>query len=717
MKSNPNKHLKAVLSQLGLLDEQTEVSNALVTKAAQWACGKSDFSFEDNQIVALRPVLETLKGKTSNHWFQPNELSLTLDFFPKSAPPDADSIKKRISEIEKVAASAGDNLLTALHVHTASLAVSKDIDDLPLFDFIKTTAAIAHCLENGNGQLHLAGGSISGIQSYLYDIVSKRAGKLLKGRSFYLQLLSDSLAERFLEWFELSDDHIVYSSGGGFYILMPANDNVKNRFEDFKSEVIKKIYKWHGINLSCEFAISGAFTEKTDVPKIWDDLLQNLNTAKNQRLSHNSALLKDLIFPIEQGGSTLRDEITNEEISDPSEIDFIGSGVDRIAVTKFTKKQVEVLGKNLKSAKFWAIKQPGETVAGDWFTDPLGYQHRLFAERPNGMSFKVLNAIEVQAPFVFYGGNETPRFNEENIKFSDSIETEVGHPITFDAIAHADEGKTLNRLGILRMDVDNLGKIFSDDIGSRPSFARYAAVSRSLDWFFKGYLNTIHAEICPSSGERFSERTIIIYSGGDDLFIVGRWLEVLEMARSIQTNFEKWSGGNLTISGGLAILPDKFPVMQGAKLAGEKEKTAKRYLLCEQKLKNAVCFFDNAIHWEKEMKVVEELKKTLERWLKVGLDNSILKKIDQHAVSRKEQEKHGGSPRWIWNMVYDFGRVAQKRGIESIAHEIRDVAKKATFEDFQFNEKKRAVPFLYLLQTAARWVELETRTIKKDKNT
>lgn len=709
-----DKYLQAICHALGLPGDSGGIPPEKIALACRWAAG-AEYRPEPYEARALQPVLATLKNRKTDLWMPPVELSLESSFFPTPEKPNSTDLEKRLADLKKSLASATpQNRLTCLQYHASTLAVSESLPDLPLYDFIKTAGAILHCLDHGKGQLRLAGGSISGIQSYLYDIVSKRAGKLLKGRSFYLQLLTDSLTERFLETFVLSDAHIVYSSGGGFYVLMPDYDEVFGKFEDFRSEVIKQIYKRHGINLTCEFALSESFDENADTPKIWDELLQKLQESKTQRLSHNLALLEDLLYPIEQGGLTVRDEITNEEITDPDDVDYIGRDDDQITVKKSTKQQVEVLGKNLKSAKYWATAQQDVRATGDWFTDPLGYQHRLFSQKPNEVNFKELNEVNATNPFAFYGGNKTPLFTEENIQFADSIETEVGDPITFDALAHAEKGATLNRLGILRMDVDNLGKIFSDDIGSPASFARYAAVSRSLDWFFKGYLNTIHGEVCEASGQKFSERTVIIYSGGDDLFIVGRWLETLEMACRIRKEFKKWSGGNLSISGGVAILPDKFPVMQGANLAGEKEKSAKNYLLDGQKLKNAVCFFDQTLNWENEIPVVEELKKMLERWLAAGVDNSILKKIDQHAKSRKEQEKYRESPRWIWNMVYDFGRFSQKRGLELLAPEIRELAKRATLEDFEFKQKKRAVPFLYLLQTAARWVELERRTLLKD---
>ncbi len=702
------------------MDDDNKVPLDVLHQAARWACGRDGFSFSRVEFLALRPVLETLIGRNgkreAKHWFHPNELSLKADFFPivDTSPSQAD-IDKRIAHLKHALNKTDANLLAALQFHGSTVAVTPDLPDLPLYDFVKTTAAIAQCLDTGNGKLRLVGGSISGIQSYLYDIVSKRAGKLLKGRSFYLQLLSDSLVETLLEKFGLSECHVVYSSGGGFYLLLPDNGRkTDDDFENFKSNVTGKIYAKHKTTLGCEFAISEAFDKHGKIDGkngVWDALIQQLAKAKNQRLSQNLDLRNDFLFPVEQGGNAIRDEITNDEI-DTDEVDSLGIGDDKITVSKFTKRQIENLGKKLKETKFWVTANPESTVRNEseWFVDPLGYQHRLFesiAQSYENLMVRELNNPVLDSIPTFYGGFKSPKFTAENTHLSDIPETSIDDPITFDVIAQADENKSLHRMGILRMDVDGLGKIFSENIGLPVSFARYSAISRSLDWFFKGYLNTIHSQ--------FFERTVIIYSGGDDLFIVGRWLETLEMACEIQKEFKKWSCGNLSLSGGLAILPAKFPVMQGAELAGEKEEQAKGYTRNGTKEKNALAFFDRALSWEQEMPEVFKTKDLLE-WLldRTGgrVETSILRKIDMHAESRKQQEKDKSSPRWMWNMIYDFGRFADKTPNQEAKALIRGLAKQATLEDIEFRQKKRAVPFLYILQTAARWVELERRTRK-----
>ena len=105
-------------------------------------------------------------------------------------------------------------------------AVYKSKPDISLYDHLKTTCAIADCLfkENDseyidklieiltmeeyteedeellkNDKFILIGGDISGIQKFIYTVISKGAVKGLKGRSYYLELLSEIVARHIVE--------------------------------------------------------------------------------------------------------------------------------------------------------------------------------------------------------------------------------------------------------------------------------------------------------------------------------------------------------------------------------------------------------------------------------------------------------------------------------------------------------------------------------------
>jgi len=86
----------------------------------------------------------------------------------------------------------------------------------------------------------------------------------------------------------------------------------------------------------------------------------------------------------------------------------------------------------------------------------------------------------------------------------------------------------------------------------------------------------------------------VVYAGGDDLFIIGHWLDAMEAAFDINRYFHKFTGNDfVTISGGLAIEHEKFPVYQFAKLAEKAEDTAKK-----KDDKNAITLFpERAFGW------------------------------------------------------------------------------------------------------------------------
>ena len=665
------------------------------------------------QPVALCPVLETVKNKKGTHYISPQILKISDAFFPQIEMPSATALAEQYRNLQQVLSDNPNNLLSALHCHASSLAAGKYHNDLSLYDCIKVASAISHCLDNGNGKLRLAGGSISGIQTYLYDIISKRANKLLKGRSFYIQLLSDSLADALLESFGLSPCHIIYSSGGGFYIIMPDIENIEDRFQDFTTTITEKIYAQHGTNLNVEFALTNAFGQEKNIVDLWEELFIKLGEKKLQRLSDNPKMLKELLMGyVEKGGATIRDEITNEEIKcQKKNIASIGKGDDEIIVDKFTHGQIEKLGKKLREANYWISHN--SDFNENAFKDPLGTWHLLSDSVPNkgipsDAVVRLINKVDPQKEFVFYGGNRAPEFDDETIGFSDSPETRKGDPLTFDAMAR---GVELDRLGILRMDVDGLGNVFGKEIGPQPSFVRYAAVSRAMDWFFKGWINQVH--------QKYKKRTLIVYSGGDDLFIVGKWNMVLQMALDIRRDFEKWTCGNLTLSGGLSVVPPKFPVMQAAKLAGKAEEHAKEYRVTpdSEKEKDAFYLFGKSLSWKREMPIVRGMKDVLEELLgknKLNIDRSLIGKINIHSAALEMQEKKEATPRWKWNLIYDLSRFEdQLRRRKKDNGKAADMVRKLmtdSFEDREYRNKNIKYHLLPLLQIAARWVELDQKT-------
>ena len=189
--------------------------------------------------------------------------------------------------------------------------------DVCLFDHMKITAAFADCLymyskENpeffkmqddtlvlldGIKPVLLVGWDLSGIQKFIYNISSRKAAMSLKGRSFYLQMLVDSLIQRIIKHPEInaSSAHIVYSSGGKFYMLLPNNENVKIALEEISATVEEEMWSEHYGQLVVNFdfvpfGYVAGFDEvlfgdnsRGNISLLWKSLADRLTVKKNNK--------------------------------------------------------------------------------------------------------------------------------------------------------------------------------------------------------------------------------------------------------------------------------------------------------------------------------------------------------------------------------------------------------------------------------------------------
>jgi len=130
-------------------------------------------------------------------------------------------------------------------------------------------------------------------------------------------------------------------------------------------------------------------------------------------------------------------------------------------------------------------------------------------------------------------------------------------------------------LGVLRADVDNLGKLFSEGIGEVKSLSRLATLSRMTDLFFSGWVNETLKS--PPDDRRY-DHIYTVYSGGDDLCLVGPWDVVVDFARHLASEFERYvaSNPNVTLSAAITVTKPKFPIATSARKAGELLKAAKK---------------------------------------------------------------------------------------------------------------------------------------------
>jgi CRISPR-associated protein Csm1 len=457
----------------------------------------------------------------------------------------------------------------------------------------------------------------------------------------------------------------------------------------------------------------------------WHELIDKLNLKKRQR--HKEQLIDkyDYFFePKGFGGELERDALTGEEfLENEKKVSYLNevSG-KKESIKPYTEQQIR-LGKILKQAKYWISSDEKLAFINERYqveTCNMGIINYFLPEdelancesklRDAKGKVRVLNINQTNFldtkkginniyGFNLYGGNDFPADND-------------GSPLTFDEFAGDGDFK---RLGFLRMDVDNLGIIFSKGFtDEKCTFSRYSSLSRSLDYFFKGYINTIWKK------EKYNKSTFIIYSGGDDLFLVGRWDKLIEIAEEIREQFSLWTcqNPNLSISGGVAVVPDKFPVLKAAQEAAIAEHAAKNHKLKNDgKEKNSFTLLNVPLNWDAEYPLVKDLKNTIKNFLEHNkLPNSFVSKLQSHFANARIKNGEITKLNVLWLMAYDFARLADSMkkadtDARQFVLDIKDWIFTNQYPGLTQNISKYHV--FELINLATRWAELELRTNKK----
>lgn len=775
------------------------VLQAIITMADWWSAGidrrnaseQAEAENKDTNInwgkmrykqIPLYSVFNTIHEGKGNLGFPLAPMDISEKSFPKAILKKEDGISqddykvlwdKFINEFDKLPADSingfTESLTYLLKKYTWCIpSNTMDMANVSLFDHLKTTAAFADCIatyynehsddfnwDNTNKRLSLnndkypvvlLGCDISGIQKFIYNISSRKAATSLKGRSFYLQLMIDSIIQRIImhEDIQATIGHVVYSSGGKFYMILPNTEKVIHAINEITLDIENEVWGKHKgkliVNIdyipfayrneSKEIDFEGAEIGNNDLGKLWKTLADKLTEKKNKKFK--DTLLSDyasFFKPNEKGGDVKVCAVTGEELTKGNSVKL--KDTEKV-VSKSVNDQIE-LGKRLKDADYLiTYKDKSELstylsgklehttifgVANYLFDDlQLIYDDADFrkissadvsrVKRINNVAFTAapIKGQKVSYGFQFYGGNKQAinASKERNKTFEELTEVSV------------DDKNTETYFGILRMDVDGLGAVFINGIPDElKTFSAYATLSSALDWFFSGYLNTIR--------EKYKDYINILYSGGDDVFAVGRWDLLICFAEDIRKEFRRYVGReDISISAGIAMVGNKYPIAKAAELAGNAEHAAKQFSKSEsskgnniskrlpedkQETKNAINFLGETVSWNEEYDWVKSKKNEFIRLINDhGMSKGILHRMMLFAAIQAENKRKKDQPNfkpdlsYYWNSAYYL-----KRYMENKDAEVVEFCKTLLVKVFDDSRK------LELIALAARWAELEIK--------
>lgn len=523
-----------------------------------------------------------------------------------------------------------NEILWLLEKYTACIpSATNALPDISLYDHAKTTAAIASALylyeKESHGQKEpfiLYTGDISGIQDYIFRISSIQGiggiAKRLRGRSFYIMMLGEVIARHIIRETGLTEANINFCGGGNFELLLPNTDTVNQLLTDTeKSLNIWLLEEYQGsLGYIDAFEKMSVDTLRNNYGNVRDSLSDKLGIKK---LNKNKAHLNEESFWINsgnKGGSitvcpscNLKLISMNEDICDVCKLDKeFGSFLPKAGYIVFSEGGGQ-LPNSVPSMTFGHFGCVTLLRKDEPPKDLHGIRTTTYSLHPDLTAVKARYHLAQTMPIALEKINLDTEEDEEGSK-----EVSKNQTLSFSSLADMAQGD--KRIGVLKMDVDHLGMIFSvgmesSDVvsprnGSLRSISRIAVMSRQLTAFFMNMVDQACTMVFQNwkqdvennwpNKHHISNIFYLIFSGGDDLVIVGPWDRIIDLAREIRENFKAYTchNPNITISAGIYICKPKFPISVAVEKADEALDQAK------SKGRNRITVMGETAVWARE---------------------------------------------------------------------------------------------------------------------
>lgn len=549
----------------------------LIGAAVQIACQNSHLDVQNGH--RLMDIFNYFGEEERNNYEVPRQLSNHLVLKNNNCHLSSDEELKllncMVDELNYVTFDETNEqkVLNILEKYLINLPCPNNhLQDISLYDLMHMTCACARIILKNQNNLNyeklihkniflLVSFDVSGIQDFIYTIVSSDAHKQLRSRSFYLDMVSEWIADSLLKKCGFNRANLIYSGGGHAYILLENQVKTVKIIEKFEKEFnnffIDKFRERLFVSFGkCEFSPMTLFNNTSDE---YFNIFRNISNEISEHKLHR--------YNVEE----LKKLNSKESVANRQECKVCHSTLN-VSVRKGFEDDGPVCNICDKLLHFSKnIQQDAEFVVDFENTNglPIGpgayLCHKSQKYNSNSIVY-VKNKISNNGIRIWSGDFAENRQNLFNT-YAERDWTNCG----------------IKKLGALRCDVDDLGFAFMAGFsqqkgGKYNTFLRSSVFSRNMSMFFKGYVNQIAEK----------KHLTIVYAGGDDMFVIGAWDDVIDFGVDLRQKFIAWTGNKLHLSAGIGIFDSKMPINTIADQTGKLEDCAK-----SNPGKDSICLFDS----------------------------------------------------------------------------------------------------------------------------
>ena len=533
--------------------------------------------------------------------------------------------------------------------------------NIPLYDHLKTTAVFASALyayhkdemdiekikDYDEEKFLLIAGDFFGIQKFIFsDLPTKHAAKILRGKSAFIQIFTKVIALYICEELEISSLSIISDSAGKFEILAPNNDATVKKLKEIQNTLnnwfLNETYGESGIGLSSVKASRLDFTtgkfqdfreklaKQVEASKYHKFDLQNQNSVFEVNTKDNEHLCKKC-------NKRFLDNKDDESCSFCKRFITIGEKLAKSDALQITKKKSSL------------------HIFEDYYLDFDGY-----------IDEKSVEVYDISNNEIFNG---LPKWELKSyVKFSEYEDrVEEFSELADESCGGGDVG--VKALMALKGDVDNMGVFLKNK--EINSFAKFNFISRLIDYFFSVKVSKMMEK----------KNIYTVFAGGDDLFIIGAWDEVITLSKEIRKEFMKFCESDisgLSISMGLIMTKPSKPISFVADISEKALEKAK-----EVDGKDAISLFGETVKWDKysdednAQYFLEELEYFDKNYYEIN--TGFLYRLLEFIKMSKESKNNPLQTIWKSKLAYSFNR---------------NVLEKVKNDETKLKEAKRLLAFV-----------------------
>ena len=620
-----------------------------------------------------------------------------------------------------------------------SATAFKTRPDVSLYDHSRATAALAVALWRYHHQkqddeqevirkmrnrddwdeekLLLIQGDFFGIQKFIFESggeTRKYAAKLLRGRSFYVSLLTECAALKLLDRLGLPATSQILNTAGKFLIVAPNTEPVNTVIKCVQQELDEWFLDHRmgesSIGLATLPARCNDFlkhrkgdTKYTPFQTLMEKLFVQLERAKLKRFNLCEQSPESAVFDRFLKQFNKDKGVCPIDGHSPATHDDNG-----ISMSNLARDQIEVgtrLVDDRRNRVVITREKPGlDTLQIRIFGYHVSFpqEREMDQLKQAANSGDLLRAFDISLPVTgdtaLWNGyarrcinGYVPRFKPDDVQNSAKYRrledepgtVEEGKIKSFNHIAC--EGSGVNALMVLKGDVDNLGLIFQRGLvrsgreyAEGMTFAKMAGLSRQMDAFFSIYL--------PYRCQKDFPDTYTVFAGGDDFLLIGPWYSQIRLAREMRQWFREYVTGNPEVhfSAGLFMTRPGSPVRYLAEQSEKALESAKKHRAenGHSPPKNAITCYGYSVSWDCFDELITKSEELEERArqnkLSVGYLYGLLQFADMQAGIDEKPENTIWRSRFAYQtkrLVERMNRLGdeEKRDIhDRLAQEIAD---------------------------------------------